>query len=142
MTAQLYLEEILNESLFFYKKMEEHRKEFPEFFENFSKDSALNLPEDKLESLFKTSQLINDNQVQFDKVASFVYFCSKLKIELDLSKISEINGLNKFVINFKPFETDNVKGNNDELEIKNKKENDSKFKSFKDNFLNILNINI
>ena len=140
MEAQIYFEEILKESSVLYAKMEEYKSKYPEFFSNFSKETISTLSDERLTEFFKISQIINDNQILFNKIASYIDFCKKIEIDLDMSKLPDINGLTKFISNFSPFETDFIVTSDENIEIKNKKENEIKFKSFKDNLLNILKI--
>lgn len=142
MEAQEYLDELISESKTFFEELSTLRTDFPEFFNNFTVQYISTLKGDKMQEYFKISQIMNDNQISFNKIASYLEFCSKIGIELDLTKISEIKGLTEFISNFKPFETDFIKTSEGKLEIKNIELNKNKFKNFKENILNILKMGL
>jgi uncharacterized protein YeaO (DUF488 family) len=142
MEAQLYLDELISESKTFFEELSNLRKDFPEFFNNFTAQYISTLKGDKMQEYFKISQIMNDNQITFNKIASYLEFCSKIGIKLDLTKLSEIQGLTEFISNFKPFETDFIKTSEGKLEIKNLELNKNKFKNFKENIINILKMGL
>lgn len=132
-----YFNELVEETKNYINKTENLRKEFPEFFNNYSTKNILSMGDDKLNTFFKTSQILNDTQVVFTKIASFVYFSKKLGIEVDLNKLSEVKGLQDFVQSYEPFSTDYIV-TSEETEIKDKKQNEIKFEEFKRNIKNIV----
>lgn len=142
MEAQEYLDELISESKTFFEELSTLRTDFPEFFNNFTVQYISTLKGDKMQEYFKISQIMNDNQISFNKIASYLEFCSKIGIELDLTKLSEIQGLTEFISNFKPFETDFIKTSEGKLEIKNLELNKNKFKNFKENIINILKMGL
>ena len=141
MESKDYFNELIEETKNYINKTEDLRKEFREFFNNYSAKNILSMSDDKLNTFFKTSQILNDTQIIFTKIASFIYFAKRLNIELDLDNLSEVKGLQDFIQSYNPFSTDYII-TSEETEIRDKKQNIIKFEEFKKNVKNIVESNI
>ena len=130
MDLQKYLNEIIEEAKEFLENTENLKKEYPEFFNNYEGKNLLSMPDEKLKEFYKTSQILNDTQILFTKVASFIYFTKKTNQDIDISKLSNVKGLSEFVSSYEPFQTDFIK-TSEKLEQRNMDENNKKFQEFK-----------
>ena len=74
MDLQKYLNEIIEEAKEFLENTENLRQEYPEFFNNYEGKNLLSMSDEKLKEFYKTSQVLNDTQILFTKVASLIYF--------------------------------------------------------------------
>lgn len=136
-----YIQTLTSETKKFLNKTEEFKSKFPEFFDNsITKEDLSSLSEDKMKIFFQISQVINDTQISFNKIASLNYFAKKLDIEINPEIFSEVKGLTEFISVFEPFMTDYIINEEDELEVINKETNDLKFENFQKNIKNIVNI--
>ena len=142
MEAQEYLKKLTQEVVSFIEASDKNREEFPEFFNNYSKESLLTLSDEKMDSFYRTSQVLNDTQILFSKIASFIYFCKKIKIDLDLSEVIQIKGMSDFLSIHEPFSTDNTVDTDGEFKIKDPKKDELKLKEFKKNIFNLIKENI
>lgn len=142
MEAQEYLKKITQELSSFMEASDKNRENFPEFFNNYSKESLLTIGDEKMDSFYKTSQVLNDTQILFTKLASFIYFCKKINIELDLSEVIQIKGMSDFLSIYEPFTTDNTIDEEGEFKIKDPKKDVVKYKEFKKNIVNMIRENI
>lgn len=135
MEAQKYLEILVNEAKTFMEKTIMYRRAFDTMFQDVKpeevQDKIYNFDDDKLREYFQSSEILIDSQIIFQKIASFIYFTKALKIELDLEPLSQVNGLLDFITNHKPFETRSIITPEGELQEKNNKVSDAKFKEFK-----------
>ena len=95
-----------------------------------------------MNEFFKTSQIINDTQTIFSKIASYIYFCNKINIELNIENLSNVKGLSEFITSYKPFNTDYLITSEGKTDIRDKKENKFKLNEFKKNIKNIIQSNI
>lgn len=142
MEAQEYLKKTAQELSSFMEASDKNREKFPEFFNNYSKESLLTIDDEKMDSFYKTSQVLNDTQILFTKLASFIYFCKKINIELDLSEVIQIKGMSDFLSIYEPFATDNTIDEEGEFKIKDLKKDAFKSKEFKKNIANMIRENI
>lgn len=129
MELQEYLNTAIEECKIFSKKSEESRNEFPNFFEMDNKDIG-KMNKEEMDQLYNISMVIGNTQILFTKVASILYIGKHIGTQLDIEKLSEVQGLTEFVSNYIPFNTDFTTTSEGELEIKNKKENIEKRKEF------------
>jgi hypothetical protein len=90
----------------------------------------MEMNDESLLNYFKSSQGLADVQTIFSKIASFIYFCKHIGVELDVSKTSEVENLNQFISVYKPFETEFVIVENN-LKEKDQKRFKEKFAAFK-----------
>ena len=72
-----------------------------------------------------------DVQAIFMKLASFIYFCKHLEIELDLTKVKDVPNLPVFIANFVPFNTEFFTNSEGEIKEKQSKEFNKKYEVFK-----------
>lgn len=138
MEAQVYLENITLELKHYIDKTVEYRNTFNKVFGNAeTREDTFKIidtfKDDEMRTYFKSSEILIDSQVLFQKVASFIYFSKLLKIELDLGVLSEVNGLLDFVKSYEPFETSHIIASDGELTEKNQKTSDKKYEAFKSN---------
>ena len=144
MENQKYLENLIEECKVFNAKSLANQKEYLELFpetmdESKISDVILSMNDEDMMKYFKASQGQLDNQVMFTKIASFIYFCKQTNIELDLSKLSEVERLVEFVSVYSPFETDYIVDDNN-LKEKNIKKTELKFQGFKNSLPRALKI--
>ena len=130
MDLQKYLNEIIEEAKEFLENTENLRQEYPEFFNNYEGKNLSSMSDEKLKEFYKTSQVLNDTQILFTKVASLIYFSKKTNQDLDISKLSNVKGLSEFVSTYEPFQTDYIK-TSEKLEQRNIDEDNKKFQEFK-----------
>lgn len=142
MESQIYLDDLIKEAGRYIHKTNEFREKFPEFFNNYTGESILSMSDDKMSEFFKTSQIINDTQTLFNKISSFLYFCKKVNIDLNIEKLTDVKGLSEFISSYTPFQTDYLITESGEMNIVNKKENSLKLEEFKKSIKNLIKNNI
>lgn len=135
MTAQDYLETLIEDCRIYSEKSNEYKDIYAKLFPDLTGEQDVKarigkMNDDELFEYFKSSQVMLDVQTTFTKLASFVYFCKNTNVELDLEKIGEVNGLANFVSNFNPFNTEYITSEGG-LKEKNVKQFKSKFEEFK-----------
>ena len=145
MKAQEYLDTLIEECRIFNEKSIEYKdiyaKLFPDVTDNTdARTKILAMKDDELKEYFKSSQVMLDVQSIFMKLASFVYFCKHIDIELDLNKIQDVPNLPNFIANFVPFHTELFTNSEGEIKEKQSKEFNKKFEVFKSSVGKITNI--
>lgn len=134
---QEYLNSIIDELNLYVKNMDEYRTSMEETFRESKTHKEVlkkihDMGDKELYTYFKNSQIMLDTTTMFNKVASFIYFQSKLGNELDLSKLTEVDRLAEYISNNKPFTVDFIV-QEDSLSERDKKELEKKFEMFKEN---------
>ena len=135
MTAQDYLETLIEDCKIYSEKSNEYKDIYAKLFPDLTgeqdvKARIAKMNDDELFEYFKSSQVMLDVQTVFTKLASFVYFCKNTNVELDLENIGEVSGLANFVSNFVPFNTEYITSEGG-IKEKNVKQFKSKFEEFK-----------
>lgn len=135
MTAQEYLDKIIDECKVFALSATESKQKYMKLFPEAKTNEDISkiiteMDDNSLREYFQSSQSLADIQNVFAKVASFIQFCKILEIELDLSKVSEVENLTQFISVYQPFDTDYIVSENS-LKEKDKKRTDQKFEAFK-----------
>jgi hypothetical protein len=135
MKAQEYLESLIEECKVYNDKSIQYKDIYAKLFPDLKgadevKARILEMNEEELFEYFKSSNVALDVQKVFDKLASFIYFCKHIEIELDLTKLTEINSLANFISSFTPYKTELIVSDG-ELKEKNSKEFQKKFIAFK-----------
>lgn len=135
MTAQDYLETLIEDCKIYSEKSNEYKDIYAKLFPDLTgeqdvKARIAKMNDDELFEYFKSSQVMLDVQTIFTKLAAFVYFCKNTNVELDLENIGEVSGLANFVSNFVPFNTEYITSEGG-LKEKNVKQFKSKFEEFK-----------
>lgn len=146
MESQKYLENLIEECKVFNTKSLEDQKEYLEIFPNTTEESdvrksIMGMSDENLLKYFKASQGQLDNQTMFMKIASFIYFCKQINLELDLDRLSEVEGLINFISVYQPFSTEYIVEENT-LKEKNISKTNSKFKEFKNSLNKAINMAI
>jgi hypothetical protein len=136
MTAQEYLEKLIEDCRIYSEKSTEYKDVYAKLFPNLTgeqdvKSRISNMNDDELFEYFKSSQVMLDIQTIYNKLASFVYFCKNTGVDLDLEKMNEVNGLTNFVSNITPFNTEYITTSEGGIKEKNIKQFKSKFEEFK-----------
>ena len=85
----------------------------------------------KLYDYFKISQISLDLHNIFTEIGSFIHFCKKIGVELDISVLNKSDKLLSFVSNFQPFKLEFIPNEDGVLVEGNKKNIDAKFNEFK-----------
>lgn len=145
MKAQEYLDTLIEECKIFSEKSIEYKDVYAKLFPNVKdntdvKEKILGMNDEELLDYFKSSQVMLDVQTTFTKVASFIYFCKHIDIELDLTKVNDIGNLANFISNYVPFNTEFVTNSEGEIKEKQSKEFNKKFAEFKNSIGKVINI--
>jgi hypothetical protein len=145
MKAQEYLDSLIEECKIFSEKSIEYKDVYAKLFpdakdNNDVKAQILSMNDDSLLEYFKASQVMLDVQTVFTKVASFIYLCKHIDIELDLSKIQEVNRLADFISTYIPFNTEFVTNSEGNIKEKQSKEFNKKFAEFKNSIGKVIDI--
>lgn len=145
MKAQEYLDNLIEECKVFSDKSVEYKDIYAKLFpgikdEKDVKTKILSMDDEELLNYYKSSQVMLDVQTIFTKVASFIYFCKHIDIELDLNKVNEIGPLANYISNYIPFNTEFITNSDGELKEKKSKEFDKKFGEFKNSIGKVINI--
>lgn len=138
MDAQKYLDDLLVKANRFMDKNDEYRTEFPELFKSDLSDTIMGMSQDRMRIFFKISQIMNDTQIIFTEIASFLNFAKKSNIEVNIDKFNEVQGLSGFIAIYEPFGTDYNIDEKGEVQVRNEKENNEKFSNFAKNLKNII----
>lgn len=133
MKAQEYLNSLIKEAKLLIENSQKIKSENSSLFEeqDISKVDS--------EILYKVSAVINDAQTAFKKVSEFIFFCKNIEIELDISELSDAQGLSEFVTKYIPYDLNTSVNENGDVEVK--KENYAeKLKVYKNTISALSNI--
>lgn len=136
MKAQEYLDSLIEECRIYTDKSIEYKDIYSKLFPDLKgpddvKAKILAMDNDELFQYFKSSQVMLDVQTVYGRLASFIYFCKHIDLELDLSKLTDINGLANFISTYVPFNTEYITTSEGDIKEKNSKEFNKKFEEFK-----------
>lgn len=112
MNIQEYLETLINEAKILMDVSQKMKSENSNIFE------ISNIEDTNAEELFKVSAVVSDTQVAFRKIAEFIYFCKNIELELDISKISDVQGLAEFVTKYIPYDLNTIITEEGKAEVK------------------------
>ena len=135
MEQQKYLNDIIDKAILYLKEVEKNKNDFSNMFNNDDTSTLLefveSLNDEQLYDYFKISQISLDLHNIFTEIGSFIHFCKKIGVELDLSVLNKSDKLLSFVSNFQPFKLEFIP-NEDGVPVEgNKKNIDAKFNEFK-----------
>ena len=135
MEQQKYLNDIIDKAILYLKEVEKNKNDFSNMFNNDDTSTLLELVEslndEQLYDYFKISQISLDLHNIFTEIGSFIHFCKKIGVELDLSVLNKSDKLLSFVSNFQPFKLEFIPNEDGVLVEGNKKNIDAKFNEFK-----------
>ena len=135
MEQQKYLNDIIDKAILYLKEVEKNKNDFSNMFNNDDTSTLLefveNLNDEQLYDYFKISQISLDLHNIFTEIGSFIHFCKKIGVELDLSVLNKSDKLLSFVSNFQPFKLEFIPNEDGVLIEGNKKNIDAKFNEFK-----------
>ena len=135
MEQQKYLNDIIDKAILYLKEVEKNKNDFSNMFNNDDTSTLLefveSLNDEQLYDYFKISQISLDLHNIFTEIGSFIHFCKKIGVELDLSVLNKSDKLLSFVSNFQPFKLEFIPNEDDVLVEGNKKNIDAKFNEFK-----------
>lgn len=135
MDQQKYLNDITDKAILYLKEVEKNKNDFSNMFNNDDTSTLLefveSLNDEQLYDYFKISQISLDLHNIFTEIGSFIHFCKKTGVELDLSVLNKSDKLLSFVSNFQPFKLEFIPNEDGVLVEGNKKNIDAKFNEFK-----------
>ena len=135
MDQQKYLNDITDKAILYIKEVEKNKNDFSNMFNNDDTSTLLefveSLNDEQLYDYFKISQISLDLHNIFTEIGSFIHFCKKIGVELDLSVLNKSDKLLSFVSNFQPFKLEFIPNEDGVLVEGNKKNIDAKFNEFK-----------
>ena len=135
MEQQKYLNDIIDKAILYLKEVEKNKNDFSNMFNNDDTSTLLefveSLNDEQLYDYFKISQISLDLHNIFTEIGSFIHFCKKIGVELDLSVLNKSDKLLSFVSNFQPFKLEFIPNEDGILVEGNKKNIDAKFNEFK-----------
>ena len=135
MEQQKYLNDIIDKAILYLKEVEKNKNDFSNMFNNDDTSTLLEFVEslnyEQLYDYFKISQISLDLHNIFTEIGSFIHFCKKIGVELDLSVLNKSDKLLSFVSNFQPFKLEFIPNEDGVLVEGNKKNIDAKFNEFK-----------
>ena len=135
MEQQKYLNDIIDKAILYLKEVEKNKNDFSNMFNNDDTSTLLefveSLNDEQLYDYFKISQISLDLHNIFTEIGSFIHFCKKIGVELDLSVLNKSDKLLSFVSNFQPFKLEFIPNEEGVLVEGNKKNIDVKFNEFK-----------
>ena len=115
--------------------MKKNKNDFSNMFNNDDTSTLLefveNLNDEQLYDYFKISQISLDLHNIFTEIGSFIHFCKKIGVELDLSVLNKSDKLLSFISNFQPFKLEFIPNEDGVLVEGNKKNIDAKINEFK-----------
>ena len=135
MKIQEYLDKSIDEAKIYSENLKNSQEEYAKLFPETGNEADVReviskMNDDELMRYFKASQIQLDVQTSFQKIAALIYFSKHTEIELDLTKLTEVERLPEFIAGYSPFYTGSVVIENEIKERDNKITNE-KFKSFK-----------
>ena len=135
MDQQKYLNDITDKAILYLKEVEKNKNDFSNMFNNDDTSTLLefveSLNDEQLYDYFKISQISLDLHNIFTEIGSFIHFCKKIGVELDLSVINKSDKLVSFISNFQPFKLEFIPNEEGVLVEGNKKNINAKFNEFK-----------
>ena len=135
MEQQKYLNDIIDKAILYLKEVEKNKNDFSNMFNNDDTSTLLefveSLNDEQLYDYFKISQISLDLHNIFTEIGSFIHFCKKIGVELDLSVLNKSDKLLSFVSNFQPFKLEFIPNEDGVLVEGNKKNINAKFNEFK-----------
>ena len=135
MDQQKYLNDITDKAILYLKEVEKNKNDFSNMFNNDDTSTLLefveSLNDEQLYDYFKISQISLDLHNIFTEIGSFIHFCKKIGVELDLSVLNKSDKLVSFISNFQPFKLEFIPNEEGVLVEGNKKNIDVKFNEFK-----------
>lgn len=135
MEQQKYLNDIIDKAILYLKEVEKNKNDFSNMFDNDDTSTLLefveSLNDEQLYDYFKISQISLDLHNIFTEIGSFIHFCKKIGVELDLSVLNKSDKLVSFISNFQPFKLEFIPNEEGVLVEGNKKNIDVKFNEFK-----------
>ena len=135
MDQQKYLNDITDKAILYLKEVEKNKNDFSNMFNNDDTSTLLefveSLNDEQLYDYFKISQISLDLHNIFTEIGSFIHFCKKIGVELDISVLNKSDKLLSFVSNFQPFKLEFIPNEDGVLVEGNKKNIDVKFNEFK-----------
>ena len=135
MDQQKYLNDITDKAILYLKASEKNKNDFSNMFNNNDTLTLLefveSLNDEQLYDYFKISQISLDLHNIFTEIGSFIHFCKKIGVELDLSVLNKSDKLVSFISNFQPFKLEFIPNEEGLLVEGNTKDIDAKFKEFK-----------
>ena len=135
MEQQKYLNDIIDKAILYLKEVEKNKNDFSNMFNNEDTSTLLefveSLNDEQLYDYFKISQISLDLHNIFTEIGSFIHFCKKIGVELDLSVLNKSDKLVSFISNFQPFKLEFIPNEEGVLVEGNKKNIDVKFNEFK-----------
>ena len=135
MEQQKYLNDIIDKAILYLKEVEKNKNDFSNMFNNDDTSTLLefveSLNDEQLYDYFKISQISLDLHNIFTEIGSFIHFCKKIGVELDISVLNKSDKLLSFVSNFQPFNLEFIPNEDGVLVEGNKKNIDVKFNEFK-----------
>ena len=135
MEQQKYLNDIIDKAILYLKEVEKNKNDFSNMFNNDDTSTLLefveSLNDEQLYDYFKISQISLDLHNIFTEIGSFIHFCKKIGVELDLSVLNKSDKLVSFISNFQPFKLEFIPNEDGVLVEGNKKNIDAKFNEFK-----------
>ena len=135
MEQQKYLNDIIDKAILYLKEVEKNKNDFSNMFNNDDTSTLLefveSLNDEQLYDYFKISQISLDLHNIFTEIGSFIHFCKKIGVELDISVLNKSDKLLSFVSNFQPFKLEFIPNEDGILIEWNKKNIDAKFNEFK-----------
>ena len=135
MEQQKYLNDIIDKAILYLKEVEKNKNDFSNMFNNNDTSTLLefveSLNDEQLYNYFKISQISLDLHNIFTEIGSFIHFCKKIGVELDLSVLNKSDKLVSFISNFQPFKLEFIPNEEGVLVEGNKKNIDVKFNEFK-----------
>lgn len=135
MEQQKYLNDIIDKAILYLKEVEKNKNDFSNMFNNDDTSTLLefveSLNDEQLYDYFKISQISLDLHNIFTEIGSFIHFCKKIGVELDISVLNKSDKLLSFVSNFQPFKLEFIPNEDGVLVEGNKKNIDAKFNEFK-----------
>lgn len=135
MEQQKYLNDIIDKAILYLKEVEKNKNDFSNMFNNDDTSTLLefveSLNDEQLYDYFKISQISLDLHNIFTEIGSFIHFCKKIGVELDLSVLNKSDKLVSFISNFQPFKLEFIPNEEGVLVDGNKKNIDVKFNEFK-----------
>ena len=135
MEQQKYLNDIIDKAILYLKEVEKNKNDFSNMFNNDDTSTLLefveSLNDEQLYDYFKISQISLDLHNIFTEIGSFIHFCKKIGVELDISVLNKSDKLVSFISNFQPFKLEFIPNEDGVLVEGNKKNIDAKFNEFK-----------
>ena len=99
MEQQKYLNDIIDKAILYLKEVEKNKNDFSNMFNNDDTSTLLefveSLNDEQLYDYFKISQISLDLHNIFTEIGSFIHFCKKIGVELDLSVLNKSDKLFK-----------------------------------------------